>query len=334
MKNKYLLFIFLTLTIPFCINAQNHSMHFDGSDDYINIGNHLNLEHTSSFTLEAWIKTNNSTGFLQIISKLDSELSGWAFQLANGTLSFFYSGSVTSGNATVSDNIWHHVALVWNVQTTTLSFYLDNNLDSTTKYEFEGTFINSGDVCIGAYDANGSPEEFWDGQLDEIRVWNRALSSTELANNANAELDGTQQDLLLYYKFDQTNSSCDVVDASVNALHGTRVGNGALNNLPQFSKDVPAISIVANANSNSCIVQSFENLGSAEEITLYPNPSDDFLQVSGLKNAEGYQVYNSLGIEIAHGIISNQEKIQVKHLSNGLYFVKFESGRLLKFIKE
>ncbi|MDO5969196.1 T9SS type A sorting domain-containing protein, partial [Flavivirga aquimarina] len=69
-------------------------------------------------------------------------------------------------------------------------------------------------------------------------------------------------------------------------------------------------------------------------IKLYPNPSPDFIQISGLPRTENYTIYNILGTKISSGIISNNEKIDIKKSPNGLYFLKFENGNTFKFIKK
>jgi hypothetical protein len=70
------------------------------------------------------------------------------------------------------------------------------------------------------------------------------------------------------------------------------------------------------------------------DLSIFPNPSTDFIQISGLTKAENYKVYNVLGEEVNNGIISDNEKINVINLTNGLYFLKFENGNTLKFLKD
>ena len=67
---------------------------------------------------------------------------------------------------------------------------------------------------------------------------------------------------------------------------------------------------------------------------LFPNPSTEFIQVSGLSKTENYRIYNTLGVEVNNGIISNNEKIDVTNLPNGLHFLKFKNGKSKNFIKE
>ena len=71
-----------------------------------------------------------------------------------------------------------------------------------------------------------------------------------------------------------------------------------------------------------------------QNINLYPNPTSDLINISGLKNKANYTIYGLLGDKILKGTISDNRQIDVKNVSNGLYFLKFENGNTIKFIKE
>ncbi len=71
-----------------------------------------------------------------------------------------------------------------------------------------------------------------------------------------------------------------------------------------------------------------------EKIKLFPNPSTENIQIAGLTKTENYRIYNILGKEIRNSTISANEKINTKNMSNGLYFLKFDNGSTIKFIKE
>ena len=72
----------------------------------------------------------------------------------------------------------------------------------------------------------------------------------------------------------------------------------------------------------------------SKNLSIFPNPSSDFIQVSGLSEKLNYRLYNAIGSEIKSGVFSNNEKIDIKNLTIGLYFLKFNNGNILKFIKE
>lgn len=70
-----------------------------------------------------------------------------------------------------------------------------------------------------------------------------------------------------------------------------------------------------------------------KDLTVYPNPSSEFIKISNLKSTKSYRIYNVLGNEIKNGIISNNEQIDIRDLTNGLYFLKFDN-RTIKLLKE
>ncbi|WP_335977678.1 T9SS type A sorting domain-containing protein [Gaetbulibacter jejuensis] len=72
----------------------------------------------------------------------------------------------------------------------------------------------------------------------------------------------------------------------------------------------------------------------SKNITIFPNPSSDFIQISGLTKTEKYILYNILGTKIRNGVISDNEKMDIQNLTKGLYFLKFENEHTIKFIKE
>jgi chitinase len=70
-----------------------------------------------------------------------------------------------------------------------------------------------------------------------------------------------------------------------------------------------------------------------KNIKIYPIPSNDFIQISGLDTTEKIKIYNALGIEVLKNSISNK-KINIQGLTKGIYFLKFKNGHSIKFIKE
>ncbi len=70
------------------------------------------------------------------------------------------------------------------------------------------------------------------------------------------------------------------------------------------------------------------------KVKIFPNPSTDFIEISGLDKTTNYKLHDILGKEIKKGIISNNEIINIQNLTNGMYFLKFGNGNTIKFIKE
>ena len=81
-------------------------------------------------------------------------------------------------------------------------------------------------------------------------------------------------------------------------------------------------------------ILSIANQSILENYKVYPNPTDDYIQVLGLKEEVNYIIYNSLGKEILNGSIFDQSIINVENLNSGLYFLKVINGNTTKFIKK
>ena len=76
-------------------------------------------------------------------------------------------------------------------------------------------------------------------------------------------------------------------------------------------------------------VKDYNPLG----FVMYPNPSSDFIKISGLIDTESYEISNMLGAKVQSGKVSQSEEINVRSLNKGMYFVKLENGASLKFVK-
>jgi hypothetical protein len=69
-------------------------------------------------------------------------------------------------------------------------------------------------------------------------------------------------------------------------------------------------------------------------VKVYPNPSSEYIQLSGINNIEKFKIYDIIGSEIMSGIVHVNEKIDIRNFPNGLYFLNFKNGRTLKFVKK
>lgn len=71
-----------------------------------------------------------------------------------------------------------------------------------------------------------------------------------------------------------------------------------------------------------------------EEFKFYPNPTIDFITVSGINTSEKYEIYNAIGSTVKKGFVSDKEKIDIQNLSEGFYFLKVASNKTKKIIKK
>lgn len=82
-----------------------------------------------------------------------------------------------------------------------------------------------------------------------------------------------------------------------------------------------------------------QNLGTNDfelnkALHVFPNPSQNFIQITGLTNTQNFKMHNILGVKVLEDKIEPNKKIDIKNLGKGIYFVHFENGATLKFIKQ
>ncbi|WP_292943818.1 T9SS type A sorting domain-containing protein [Olleya sp. UBA1516] len=122
------------------------------------------------------------------------------------------------------------------------------------------------------------------------------------------------------------------VDNAMNVLadfSGGYTGGSAFQDGVEFAT-INFIFEVSISNSTLSLDDFVEN----KNIQLFPNPSSDFIIISNLEKIETFSILNTLGQEVVKGKIINDEKIDISNFKNGLYFLRFENGNTLKFIKE
>jgi hypothetical protein len=160
---------------------------FNGSTGYIVTAPSPAPAMASDLTLAAWIKTTNTSRVETILSKYDTSGSedGYIFETTPaGYLGLHLGGSniagsrdVIDGSNRINDGQWHHVALI--IRTgQDVSFYVDGGLSSVDYLSTSrGAFGSS--VTIGGTVPGDS--NFFTGSMDEVNIYDRALSTSEMA---------------------------------------------------------------------------------------------------------------------------------------------------------
>lgn len=225
----------------------NTALSFDGTDDLISIPEFPQTEGTSELTIAAWIKVNsvsNETSMKNIISKDRSGFLQWNFLRDTGTgnngqseiifQTNTSSGSVSAGstNEWPTDTGWHHVVAVYNG--TDMRIYGDGTLINTPAPQ-TGT-INASynhDICIGSEYTGSFCSGSWSGDLDDVRIYNRSLSATEvqeLYNQTVPTCSAPSSNLSAHWTLDETSG------ASIADNTGTNTGtwtDGANNDVAE-----------------------------------------------------------------------------------------------------
>jgi hypothetical protein len=179
------------------IGKYNSSISFDGTDDYVNLGDPSNgsLDFgTGSFTLSAWLRTTYSgTAFNRIIEKYNSgTTAGYAFYTGGGDVGKIrvYIGDGTNYrantvNRTINDGNWHHVLIVFDRSSQVMKAYIDGQLQkwnesgttSSLSIATVGSVSNSDNLVFGSQSGSSG---FWSGLMDDVRIFNYGLTATQV----------------------------------------------------------------------------------------------------------------------------------------------------------
>ena len=201
------------LLIPVASNAQEPGAgtSYDFASNDMAVPNNTSLNPTI-ISIEAWIKADswgNNSWENVIVSK-----DGWAsgnegYVLragANGTLSFNFSGGGTwrevTSPPTMALGKWYHVAGTYDGST--LRVYINGEEVGTTAYS--GAITNGTyDLYLGraAYTLGGT--RYFDGNIDEVRIWNEPITESEIQDYMCKKLDASHPSitsLIAHYTFD------------------------------------------------------------------------------------------------------------------------------------
>ena len=214
--------------------ANTKSIDFDGIDDYINAGNPTALQFTSDFSISAWFKTYSTTN-QRIISKEDGSNRSYFVEVeSNGNIkaSVFTSNIKQQINiaSALADGNWHHFVFTFENGVGT-KLYIDNGTPTTLA--FTNSIDNdSADFEIGRRE-DGT--KFFDGNIDEVAVWNTALSSDAVTEIYNIRGSGRAADMnnltyestdpVLWYRMGDGDTFPTVTD------NGSGSNNGTMTNM-------------------------------------------------------------------------------------------------------
>ena len=187
----------------------------------------------ASLTVEAWINPSLSSGGTRDIVRQGAPGAGYALVLADdGTLQFEAGGTTVAAPTTLRLGVWTHVAGTFDGTTLHL---LVNGQDVADAAAAGPIAYDAGGLTIGAADAAG--DDLWQGQIDELRVWNTARAPADIAAARGQSL-GPQAGLVADYHFDEAAGTA-LADSSGNGLTAT------LGNVPATGTTLLAFSLVA-----------------------------------------------------------------------------------------
>ncbi len=269
--------------------ADAGSLLFNGTNQYITVPTTKALpNYATPRTLSVWAKTNTTTGNHMIA----------AFGVTGAARSFFigqfgttlevggYSYDITAPNFWVDTN-WHHLVATYDGKVGKV--YADGTLVASGAENWEN-LTPPLSCTIGNYINNtGFP---WSGNIDDVRIYDRALTATEVANLATGSTPG----LVGYWKLDE--SASPSIDSSYSGISGT------WENSPAFSATRPSV-INAVSDPGSLLlngVNQYVNLGNPSALPTGAHPRTICAWAKAGSTATGYRMiasYGSVGVSEA-----------------------------------
>ncbi|MFD1063593.1 LamG-like jellyroll fold domain-containing protein [Winogradskyella litorisediminis] len=168
------------------------------AQNYIDVEDNLDLN--SAFTLSTWIKRESDSRNKSIISKRDASYAqGYDLKILNSQrveMSWKNGGTHRIQSAVViPQNVWHHIAITHNG--TTARLYIDGVLETTANLPLPADTDRS--FLIGAAGRDGNSTAHFDGNIDEVRVWNTALTESQIRFLMNQELENNPGTIGKYF---------------------------------------------------------------------------------------------------------------------------------------
>lgn len=207
LKFSMLLIMSMMLQPTFLFSQSNQYLHFDKVNDFVQVPNASQwVSGSNQLSLTGWFYCDAlayGQGYMGFRAG-SGTAEFYLIQLNTGvmecrivtTAGFF---EYVSPANTVIPQVWQHIA--WIYDGTSIKLYVNGVLkgSSSASGSFVGTTVSFGigKSILGGYDF------VYGGRIDEVSVWNKALTQTEIQNIMANELTGTESNLQMYYKFNQ-----------------------------------------------------------------------------------------------------------------------------------
>lgn len=225
-------------------NIGSSALDFSGSGQYLSVADPssgvLDFVDGSDFTITGWFNRDTAAADHTIVAKKNDQTTsaGYVVWIDNNGSTDYLSAEISDGTDTysavgttnLSTTGWHHFSVVWD-DSNGLYIYLDGKLDGSTTSSTTSinSLANALAFRIGAESDAGVP---FDGKIDDIKVYNRALSVDEVSKLAHTAVPIQPVDtgLVGHWTFDGndidwSNASAEIKDVSGRGNHGDALGS-------------------------------------------------------------------------------------------------------------
>jgi phospholipase C len=229
---------FLCLGLATAAFAQSdgprNALAFNGTDGFV-AALHQPALDAYPITVTAWVKTTQTDGSAGLINKYASgAFSGWQVYLVNGQVRAWYfadsanyvwDGGDGLNGGLVADGLWHHLAFT--VDAGGGKLYVDGILRAARPWTGNpGPTSTRRDLTLGDYP--GVAPNYFQGELDEVTVWNISLSPAQIQESRHHLFTGTETGLVVCYDFDEAEQGIAFDSAPAGGDNHGVVSGGAI----------------------------------------------------------------------------------------------------------
>jgi len=334
---KYILSIIIFMSTFFFINAQNSVLNLDGNEDYAFANDDVSLSPTDVVTVAAWVKINSNGSTSSIARKGASNTPAYSLnrESSNNFKFYVHLGSwLDSYSSTTVTNVgeWYHVAGVYNGSE--IMIYVNGVLESARSTSGSISTTTDNFYIGGDLDTPGWGE-FFNGSVEELSVWSKALTEAQIQTVMNDSLSSayyqtSDSGLVAYWKFDEledlgvnSDGADDVRDLSIYGNHIDLEGDafieiGGPTEVESISNEIP---------TEYSLEQNYPNPFNPSTTISFSIPEVSFVTL---------KVFNSLGEEIETLVTKQLSAGSYKYdwnainLPSGVYFYKLQTEKFVE----
>ena len=237
------------------IRGSNHSLHLDGIQGYAELAAGTSTLPAGALTVEAWVRVNQLPSLAAAIGAVEwtgGVQKGWYLGCSASALTFaLASRGADDGDGVItqlsSKNIkageWYHIAGTWDG--TVMNFYFEGKLAKSNATQQRGEILyDPGSIfSLGAY-VDGNETHLFNGEIDEVRLWDTALSAAEIQSWMHQTLTPAHPSwdhLVSYYPMENTiaiNRFRDARGRHDGFVHGINISAVAASTAPLGTSSV------------------------------------------------------------------------------------------------
>ena len=308
------------------VNPATH-LSFDGTNDFVVSANAI-TNNTQNQTYQAWFRIPSvPTNSDRILQRGSDGSGGWSVQIdvtSTGRLSAGISASpdtFLTGTTVLNPNTWYQATFVFE-NNNSLRLYLDGNLEASVSIGNRVLRNSDNRLRIGT---GNIASEFFRGDIDEVRIWNIALTATDIINTMNCETQ-QQPELVAHYKLNQGFDAVSNASETTAADSSGNGNNGTLTNfaLTGVTSNWASGSVIT--TGNTCATLSSSDFENSAAITIYPNPSNGIFNIVSQENIS-IEVYDLIGKLIMSQKLSvGTNSFDISNFNTGVYLLKVING--------